>query len=258
MKIRLILLWGILKKNVIERKRYFFNSISGLLTIYLIFVLIFFGMKSFVSGPQFGNTADGLVVGFFLWNFIVQVYSELSNALIREARWGTLEQLYMSPVGFGWISFSQVLSSLAIFFLANVGFLYLIMLTTGRFLSLRIASTFPLLIITLLGVAGIGYFLGGLTLVFKRVESLLQIVQFLFVALVMVPVESLPLLKHFPVSFGASLIRRVMIDGTPITGLPPSDLGFLLLNSTVYFLLGYGAFKYFERVAKRKGLLGHY
>jgi len=258
MRAKLLLLWGLLKKHVIELKRYFFDSLSGLVTIYLIFLLIFFGFKGFVSGPNFGNTVDGIVVGFFLWNFTLEVYSELSNSLIREARWGTLEQLYLSPEGFGWISFFQVLSSFALFFLANLGFLYLMMLTTGRFLHLKPASTLPIIGVTLLGVGGIGYFLGGLTLVFKRVESFLQIVQFVFIALVMFPLESLPPMKYLPLAHGADLLRRVMVQGKTISQLPLADLVFLVLNSAIYFAIGYSAFKYFESLAKRKGLLGHY
>lgn len=180
------------------------------------------------------------------------------SSLIREARWGTLEQLYMSPEGFGWISFFQVLSSFSFFFLANVGFLYLMMVTIGRFLHLRLASTLPILVLTLSGVAGIGYFLGGLTLVFKRVESFLQIVQFAFLALVMFPLESFPLMKYFPLAYGADLLREVMIHGKTLSQFPPGDLVFLALNSGIYFAIGFGAFKYFESVAKRKGLLGHY
>lgn len=258
MRGKLLLFWGLLKKNGIELKRYFFNSVSGLATIYLIFLLIFFGFKGLVSGPNLGNTIDGIVVGFFLWNFTLEVYSELSNSLIREAQWGTLEQLYMSPEGFGWISFFQVLSSFSFFFLANIGFLYLMMLTTGRFLHLRLGSTLPILVLVLLGVAGIGYFLGGLTLVFKRVESFLQIVQFVILALVMFPLESFPLIKYFPLAYGADLLREVMINGKTLSQFPPSDLAFLVLNSVFFFAIGFGAFKYFEGVAKRKGLLGHY
>jgi ABC-2 type transport system permease protein len=258
MRGKLLLFWGLLKKNVIEYKRYFFNSISFLVTIYLMFVLIFFGFKGFVSGPNFGNTIDGIVVGFFLWNFTLVVYSELSSTLIKEARWGTLEQLYMTPEGFGWIGLFHVLSEFILFFLTNVVFLYLMMLTTGRFLHLRLGSTLPILILVLLGVAGIGYFLGGLTLVFKRVESFLQIVQFVFLALVMFPLESFPLMKYFPLAYGARILRELMINGKTISQFPLMDLAFLVLNSVFYFAIGFGAFKYFESVAKRKGLLGHY
>lgn len=258
MRGKLLLFWGLLKKNVIEYKRYFFNSISFLVSIYLMFVLIFFGFKSFASGPNFGNTIDGIVVGVFLWNFTLELYSELSYTLLREARWGTLEQLYMSPEDFGWISLFHVLSQFILFFLVNLVFLYLMMLTTGRFLHLNLGSTLPILVVTLLGVAGIGYFLGGLALVFKRVESFLQIVQFILLALVMLPVESFPLLKYLPVAYGTDLLRKAMINGKTLSQFPPSDIAFLVLNSAFYFAIGFGAFKYFERIAKRKGLLGHY
>lgn len=258
MKSKAILFLGVLKKNLIEMKRYFFNTLSGLVTVYLLFLLLFFGGKTFIATPDFGSTLDGLVVGFFLWTFTMDIYSVLSRSLIKEAKWGTLEQIYMSSQGFGWFAFSQLVSDFFITIVINVGFLYAMMATTGRFLQLRVASTLPLIVITLISIVGIGYFLGGLGLVFKRVEASFQIFQFVFAALVMIPIESFPLLKFFPLAFGADLIRKVMIDGTPITHIPLEDLGFLVVNSGGYFLIGFVSFKYFEKVAKRKGLLGHY
>ncbi|MCF7875973.1 hypothetical protein K9M06_02845 [Candidatus Bipolaricaulota bacterium] len=65
-------------------------------------------------------------------------------------------------------------------------------------------------------------------------------------------------MKYFPITYGADLLREVMISGKTISQFPTSDLAFLVLNSAFYFAIGFGAFKYFESVAKRKGLLGHY
>lgn len=256
---KLYLFKAVFKKNLIELRRYLFNTLSGLVTVYIIFLLIFFGAQAFIGGqPRFGNTLSGIVVGFFLWTFALNAYNEPSRALIQEAQWGTLEQLYMSPVGLGWVVLFQMISSFLVTLVFSMSFLFIMMATTGRFLHLDLLSIIPLILITLGAVYGVGFIMGGLALVFKRIESSFQILQFVFIALVMVPPQEFPLLKYLPLSFGAMLIRKTMIEGLSITGLPLGDLIFLIINSVLYFLLGLAGFKYMERIARRRGLLGHY
>jgi len=74
----------------------------------------------------------------------------------------------------------------------------------------------------------------------------------------MFPLEIFPLMKYFPITYGADLLREAMITGKTINQFPLMDLVFLVLNSAFDFLIGFGAFKYFESVEKRKGLLSHY
>ena len=94
----------------IELKRYPFNLLSGLIALYLIFFVVFAGYKALGSGsPRFGSTLDGIVVGFMMWTFAISAYSTLSWELMNEARMGTLEQLYMTPLGFGWVCIFRVI-----------------------------------------------------------------------------------------------------------------------------------------------------
>ncbi len=55
------------------------------------------------------------------------------------------------------------------------------MATTGKWMNLDFVSLVPLLAITLLGAYGFGFALGGLALVFKRIQALFQIMQFVFI-----------------------------------------------------------------------------
>jgi len=257
----LILFKALLKKEYIYLKRYYFNTLSGVITIYLVFLIIFYGAKMLLSGsasPAFGNTLDGIVVGFMVWTFALMAYSELSWAMIGEAQQGTLEQLWMTPVGFGWVAIFRVLATFIFNALIVILMLFLMMASSGRWLHLDLVSLTPLILLTIAGVWGIGFLMGGLALVFKQVQAAFQILQFVFVFLIAAPADKLPFMKFLPLSLGTRLIGRVMIEGTSLTQLPLADLLLLVGNSAFYFGLGFLLFKFFENIARDRGLLGHY
>ena len=257
----IVLLKAMMKKNYLLLRRYPFNLISGLLSLFIIFLVIFYGAKALVGGnPTFGNTLPGIVVGFLLWSFVIFAFSDLTSDFINEAQQGTLEQLYMSPLGFGWVSLSYVLTWLAINLTITLGMLFLMMAATGQWLHVDLVSLIPLMLLTVWGIYGFGFAMGGLALVFKQVQAAFQILQFVWIVLIIAAsyLDKFPLLKLLPLSWGTNLISRVMVGGESIFQMPLSDLLFLIANSAVYFSLGFLAFKYFEGVARDRGLLGHY
>jgi len=250
---------ALFKRNWLMMRRYPLNLAFSLLTLYLIFLIIFYGAKTLGGGSAaLGETLSGIVVGFLLWVLVLSTFNDLAWDLTREAQEGTLEQLYMSPLGFGWVAISHLLSSL-ILTLGVLAFLLLFMMaSSGRWLHIDLISLIPLLLLTLAGIYGLGFAMAGLALVFKQVQAALQAFQFVWVILIAAPLDKFPFLKYLPLSWGTSLIGRVMIQGESIIQIPWSDLLFLTANSAVYCALGFAAFKRLERVAKERGLLGHY
>lgn len=250
--------WAVLRRRVIELKRYAFNTFSSVATIYLVFLLMFLGAR-FVAGPgeMFGETLEGLIVGFSVWTFAIIAYSEMSWAVMQEAQQGTLEQLYMTPAGFGWVALSLAVSSFLASFAFVVPIVVLMMVTTGRYLRLDMLSLLPLLTLTLPAVYGIGLAMAGLALVFKRIQAMFQILQFVFVAFLFVPAEPL-WAKALPLTWGAQLIRRVVVGGERLTEIPGADIAWLAAGSVLWVTLGIAAFTVCERTARRRGLLGHY
>ena len=248
-----------LKIRYIYLKRYYFDTLSMIVTIFLVFLIIFFGAAALLgASPAAGDTLEGIVVGFMVWTFALVAYSTLSWGIIEEAQQGTLEQLYMSPLGFGWVTILRVAAHFIINVFMVLVILFLMMATTGRWLNLDVLSLIPLVLLTVAGAYGIGFFMGGLALVFKRVQSALQILQFVLVIFIAAPMGWMPFMKFLPLSLGTRLIGAVMIDGRSLFELPPGDVLFLIGNSAVYFGLGFLAFKFFEDVARDRGLLGHY
>lgn len=251
---------AITRRNLLTMWRYPFDFVSGLISLFLIFLFVFYGAKSLGNddSPAFGNTLSGIILGFMLWTFTVSAYSELTFGLIDEAQHGTLEQLYMSPVGFGWVCTCDILANLLINFAISWAMLLLMMTVTGRWLHIDLISAVPVMLLIVWGVYGVGFIMGGLALVFKRVGSTFHILHFVCLGLIAVPLGSFPYLKYAPIAWGSNILSQVMIEGCSIFSLPRRHLVFLAINSAVYFALGLFAFGRFQRLARSRGLLGHY
>lgn len=247
---------AIVKKYFIELKRYAFNTVMMMVGIYILFTLVFIGLRSFDAGTE---TLDSSIVGFALWIFAIMGFIELSWSILEEARNGTLEQLYLSPVSFGRISGYRLIASFLVNILLVGFFLLAMMIGTGHYLNLD-PGVLILLFLVLLSVSGIGFIMGGLALIFKKVQASLNIFQFLFIILLMAPaiIDEGIILYILPVSWGSALINEVMVSGTSFMDLSPLSILILLINSFAYLVIGYLVFAYMERIAKQRGLLGHY
>lgn len=257
MRSTLILVRAFAKRYVIEIRRYAFDSVAALLLMYILFVVVFFGVRGIGVDVE-GRTLSAIVLGFNVWALLTFAYNSVANGLIGEAQTGTLEQLAMSPRGLlgtiltqFWVAFAFITFQITIL-------LILAMATTGRWLHVDVLSIVPLLLLTVVGVLGLGLAMGGLALIFKRVQSVSAMVQMGLLALVAVPVSQLPIAKLLPVSLGYQLLNDIMVDGVTITSLPVQDLGILLVTSAMYLLLGIAVFKRMEAAARDRGLLGQY
>ncbi len=252
-----IMFKAMIKRYAIELKRYYFNTLSMLVSFYFIFLLLFLGIRS-VSGPQFGSALSGMVVGFSVFYLTIYSYAELSWVLIQEAQQGTLEQLSMSPLGFGAVLIARIIAALMFRVVIMFALLILLMATTGRWLSVDLLTVLPLLLLTVASAQGVGFVMGGLALVFKQIQASLGILQFVFVALIAAPLDRFPMLKYLPLSWGTHLIGRAMIGNTRLWKMGGPDVLLLVANAIFYFGAGFAIFKLFERVARNRGLLGHY
>lgn len=244
-------------KSLILRVRYAFNTVTNLFTIYVFFALLFFGGRA-VAPQAITDSLTGIIVGFFLLLMATVAYSDLSWELIREAQWGTLEQLYMSPLGFRRVVFLKTAVNVLVAFAFGAILLGAMLLTTGTTLALDPLTVVPLGLLTLGPAVGVGYLLGGLALLFKRIENVFQIVQFSFVGLVAAPVDAYPLLKALPLALGADLLRTAMGEGVRLWALPAADLGFLVAKAVIYVAVGHVVFGWLARRARAGGKLGKY
>lgn len=214
-----------------------------------------------MAGPslQFGDRLDAIVVGYTLWSLVLFIMTDISGRLQYEAQTGTLEQLFLSPFGAPLLFVIRALASLVLQFALIVGILLIIMALTGSRLEFPPVLLLPLLTI-LLGAYGLAFIMGSLTLLLKRVQQLLGIVQFALLFLIATPTEtwagSLQVVRWLlPMTGGAGLLRDLMARGETLN---LAQFTLALLNGTGYFIGGLLIFRFAEREAKRRGMLSGY
>lgn len=245
------------RKRVVLLLRYPVNTLSQFGTIFLVFLVLFFGGQALAPAAM-EDTIGGLVVGYLLWSMSISAYSGLSWNVTREAQWGTLEQLFMSPFGFGRVMLGKTAVNLAEAFLWGAVTLAFMLLVTGQSLALDPLTVLPLGVLAVMPAVGVGFVFGGLAIRFKRIENAFQLVQFLFIGLISAPVGEYPVLKWLPLAQGSYLLRWAMEDGTALWELPADELGVLVVTAALYLGLGYAAFTYCQRWARSEGVMGHY
>lgn len=245
------------RKKIALLIRYPVNTLSRLGEFSLVFLVMFYGGSAIAPGA-IEDTIEGIIVGYLLWSLSIMAYSGLSWNVTREAQWGTLEQLFMSPFGFGRVMFVKTVVNLLESAIWGVAVLAMMLLVTGQTLALDPFTIVPLLVLALAPAVGVGFLFGGLAIRFKRVENAFQLVQFMFIGLIAAPVGAYPLLKWLPLAQGSQMLQVAMKNGTALWNLPPGELGVLIVTAVGYLALGYAAFVYCQRWARREGVMGHY
>ncbi len=238
-------------------RSYFFNYVSSIVTIAIMFSILLFGSRLVISGPAvMDRTAEALVVGFFLWSWLLGGMNTLTWGITMEAQEGTLEQLYMSPYGFPVVSMVM----LGVSFLSNLVFtvplLLVIMLISGKFLHLDVLTVGLLLFLTVLPAYGLGYVFGGLALLYKRIQNLFGVLNMGIALLFLLP-DRFPFYL-IPFTNGYHLLSRAMRHGEGIFHLPAGRLLILILTSLLTLAVGMWIYGLVEKRVKELGILGHY
>ncbi len=243
----------------INFKRYPSESLSGVFSLLLIFYGLFLGASYMAGGQIYGDRLEGIVVGYIIWTLLLFVVGQMGWSLMQEAQAGTLEQVFLTAYGPVLVYLARSVAGLLLNLVLIAVTLVAMLLLTGTRLNLTPEVALPAIAV-IFGAYGIGFAVGALALVYKRVQQLLSVLQFVLLFLVMVPVEDLPPLFQrigffLPMTPGTGLLRRMMAQDQPL------DFGLLavaLLNGAVYFALGVWAFAVAVRLVKRRGALGGY
>ncbi|KTG10045.1 ABC transporter [Haloprofundus marisrubri] len=251
------LLAAIARKQFTLLVRYPINTISQLFGLYVFFALIFFGGQA-VGGAAFGESLAAIIVGFFLFTMTIVAYSGLAWDVTREAQWGTLEQLFMSPFGFGRVMAAKAAVNVCFSLLWGGVILLSMLVTTGQSLSVNLVTVLPVGVLTIASALGVGFVFAGLALVYKRIENLFQLIQFAFVALIAAPVDAVPALRLLPLAQGSALLREAMTQGTQLWEFQAFEVGMLVLTAVGYLAIGAYVFGRASRRARRLGVLGQY
>jgi ABC-2 type transport system permease protein len=258
----LIVLWGEVRKGLLISWTYKFNQLTSLLTLGFIFCVIVFFMG---NGVLEADRIASALIGYLVWMYVVAALSDLTYGLRAEISAGTLEQLAMSPAPVGLLLFGRVMTTLIITTLQVVAMGLIVLSLLDVRISWRIEAL-PALLITFLGILGFGYLVAGVTVLFKQVESLTNLLSnaLAFLNGAFLPISAMPawlasISMTLPSTLGIMVIRAITLEGrTLLDTWQDGSLPALIANSTLYLLIGLGVFTMCERIAKDRGSLGQY
>jgi ABC-2 type transport system permease protein len=244
----------IVGKQAALLKRYWINTVSSVAASYVMFLLLVFGGRA-VAPATLDQSLAGLVVGFFIWSLSFSAFQGPAETISTEASWGTLEQLYASPHPLTRVIAAEVASSISFGFLMSLVLLVAMALTASVQLAVDPFTVVPLVALTLAPVAGMGLAFGGLALLYRRISQVFLLIQFLLLAGI---VARGPLTVVLPLNLGTRLLTVAMRDGVGLASLSRTALLGLTVKAVVSLLVGGAVFRYATRIARRRGVMGHY
>jgi ABC-2 type transport system permease protein len=253
------------EKSIVELVRYKFNTISNILSLYLLFMAMFFGVKLFgtsmkVSPISLGETLESFVIGYFLWTIMVIAYSSTAYSVINDANRGILEQISMSSLGLHNILIVRSITDSIINLLVSFAVLFSIMATTNYWLDINVGQILIVILMGIFSILGLSLIFAGLALIFKQIQSLLNIVQYFLIALVIIQTDHNHSLTSILLPFRPTIesVYRITINGESFMNFSLIDFGIMVGNSIVYLGIGLFLFNKCSKIARKKGLLGQY
>ena len=257
-----LVLYNEVRKELIITWNYRADLAIELFTLVFVFIFISY----FVGGGEIDSEVlPGSLLGFLVWYYAAFAISSMSGGITGEASIGTLEQLYMSPVPTWLVFVGRVVATFlkGTALVALVGVILVIVLQVSMPLEL---AALPPFVLTIVGLFGFGYAIGGLTLVFKQISSVSGLVtnMLLFLNGTLLPVHHFPawletIAVFLPTTQGIIVLRKVVIDGASLTAVwQDGSMVFLAVQSILFLIVGWILFNIGEQVAKRRGTLGQY
>lgn len=247
-----------LRKQAIELKRYAPNTIAMFLTVYIIFIGMFYGIQFIGSPDTQAVTVQYTIISYIFWYLAMMIVNGMGFEIVSETTRGTFEQLGMSPSGIWKILTTRLLADSLLHSVMVVLLFYLSMLTTGEWLNIDLLSIIPIFILTCISMYGLAFIIAGLTVILKQIQAFLQIFQFALAGLTFISLSSHIYLLLLPITKGLQMIRAIMIENYHLTDFAVIDFVILIANALLYLIVGLAIYLYCEHYAREKGLLGQY
>jgi ABC-2 type transport system permease protein len=249
-------------KGLIDLWRGKIASFLELILFGLFFLAITFALG---RGTFHREQVAPLLLGFVGYIFFHMQTNRLFWGLLGEVQSGTLEQMYLSPLPSWLLTIGLQVASIVEAALSALLLYLFIDLVVLVAIPLRWAALLPLVMLVL-GSVGYSLILGGLTLLFKRLEILKDLFQTVVLIFggALVSLERMPgwmatIARFLPLTPGVEVLRKTLLDQVSLGTLAgDGTLLWLVGSAAAYLLLGIVIFRWCERIAKRRGTLGQY
>ncbi|MCW4020161.1 MAG: ABC transporter permease [Candidatus Bathyarchaeota archaeon] len=263
------------KKELLIYVRYPFRIISFLVTSFLWVLeyftvyLMFSGGKGTVPATFVSYSGTSNVIGFIVLGTIVMLYFDnmtyqIGYALRWEQQTGTLEANFLSPSSPIIVLLGRVFAYdiMSILYIGTIVLFYVLGFGVLPMGDLVLSVTALMLVISM--AFGFGLMLASLVIIYKTIDALggilnqtMRILSGFIYPLAVLPSWAQSIAQIVPLTQAIQVFRGALLSGQDYT-YQLSDLAFPLIFSLVLPLLGYMAFKKFERRAKREGGLSGY
>lgn len=224
--------------------------------IVFTFLLCFFYVSntgaSFATQYGANNYKTLLLLGYIAWSFSIAAISNTSSQITGELQRGTLFYKLNCNIPLQILYIGDLVS--AIFIQAFVILLYSLVthfiFNVTYYIDIYILIS---LLICILGMYGIGLIVAGLSLYYKRIGSIIFLIQ-ICLLFITDTIPTAPIItnisKILPLTLCNTVIRTIFLQKNYTTYF--FQLVFL---SFVWFILGYVIFNIFLRLAKKRGNL---
>jgi ABC-2 type transport system permease protein len=262
MRILSVALWSEICKGILIQWSYKFNMLMSMLSLSFIFLGINFMMG---NGQINSAIMASTLLGYLIWFYAVTAIENMSWNLRDEMQCGQLEQLYMSPAPAQVLILGRSVSTLLVTTVMVLIMALAMIVIFGVYMPMR-AAGLPVFVLTLIGLYGFGYVLGGATLIFKQTGPLTNLLTnaLLFTNGAILPVDRLPgwlqtFAKLLPSTQGIIVLRNVILNGQSLgAAWTDGSLSLLVIHSALFFIAGWLIYRWCEGIAKRRGSLGQY
>lgn len=255
MKSNFLLVKAEIIRHLLILKRYPLEPLTDMCIISLSFISIYFGIDLSLGGGS--KDLTNLFLSYCLGIMSMLLISEMGMNIAGEARLGTLERIYTMPSRlFKVITVRNFVSLVfTIFKLSLFAGLFMLLLRVRISLTL---SFFFVIFSFLLSLLGIGYTLSGLTLRFKRIGELANVLQFAYLFIVLIPYDSLPVVFRYILGYIPGAMAVQLIRNYEAIHILSFEYIISLVFGFSHLIIGIFLFKYFEKITLQKGMLTSY
>lgn len=160
-------------KNLLYLKRYWLNTLFGIIIMALLFMGLTYGVSS-LSSTFVQKQPTALISGYVCWMFMTASFSTMVTNITNEATLGTLEQLYINSKSFILTLITQALSNLILIwiqFLVLIIIVVFLRLSPPNIIVDYIYFT-PLMLLGAMSLWGCGFLVAALALEHKNISSI--------------------------------------------------------------------------------------
>lgn len=251
------LLYVSLHLSFMEWTRYPIDTAFRLFGTASAIVGLFYGVQ-IVEANVITNSFDGIVIGFFLIQLASSMSTNAFYTISKEASWGTLERHFISPFSFELVLFTKVFAKQVKWFIFSSITLLFLMVATQTWLKIPVFTVVTISSLSILPMAGVGFALGGLAILYKRVGSINNFIVFPIMGLVSAPIIQVPWIRALPLVQGSSMLQESMKRGVRIWEFDAVSLAILVVVGVVYFVTGFVVFRFCSLKARDQGVLSDY